>query len=60
MYIFRAHYINMDNNTEVTKKIEFDEQFFDSEREIYLYTMGKAYDMTEKTEMFSSLEFICC
>ena len=41
-------------------KIEIEEQFFESEREIHLYAMGRAYDMKEKNECFSSLEFIGC
>ena len=60
MYLFEAHYINMDTNEKVIRKIEFDGQFFDSEKEIYLYAMGKAYDMTNENELFSSLEFIAC
>lgn len=60
MYIFEAHYIDMNTNSEITKKIEFDEQFFDTEKEIYLYAMSKAYDMTMENECFSSLEFIAC
>ena len=60
MYLFEAHYINMNNNSEVTRKIEVEEQFFDTEKEIYLYAMSKAYDMTRKNECFSSLEFIAC
>ena len=42
MYLFLAHYINMDTDTETTKKIEFDGQFFDTEKEIYLYAMSRA------------------
>ena len=60
MYYFEAHYINMDTDEEITKKIFFDGQFFDSERECYIYAMSKAYDMTEENEMFASLEFIAC
>ena len=60
MYLFLAHYINMDTDTETTKKIEFDGQFFDAEKEIYLYAMSRAYDMTNENELFSSLEFIAC
>ena len=60
MYFFLAHYINMDTATETTKKIEFDGQFFDTEKEIHLYAMSRAYDMTKENEMFSSLEFIAC
>lgn len=29
MYIFEAHYTNMDNNEEITRKIEFDGQFME-------------------------------
>ena len=60
MYLFEAHYINMETDTEITKKIEFDGQFFDTEKEIYLYAMNIAYDMTNENELFSSLEFIAC
>ena len=60
MYLFEAHYINMDTNEKVIRKIEFDGQFSNSEKEIYLYAMGKAYDMKRENECFSSLEFIAC
>lgn len=60
MYLFIAHYINMDDNSKIARKIEIEEQFFDSEKEIYLYAMNKAYDMKEKNECFSDLEFIAC
>lgn len=60
MYIFEAHYTNMDNLEEITRKIEFDGQFFETEKECYVYAMGKAYDMKEKNECFSTLEFIAC
>ena len=60
MDLFVAHYINMDTDEEIKRKIEIEEQFFESEREIHLYAMGRAYDMKEKNECFSSLEFIGC
>lgn len=60
MYLFIAHYINMDTNEKVSKKIEFDGQFFDSEREIYLHAMGVAYDLKLEEECFDNLEFIAC
>ena len=60
MYYFEAHYINMDNDAEIIKKINFDGQFFDSDKECYLYAMSRAYDMQEENEMFASLEFIAC
>ena len=60
MYLFIAHYINMDTDRKRNKAIEIDGQFFDSEKEIYLYAMGKAYDMIEDNECFDILEFIAC
>ena len=37
MYIFEAHYTNMDNNEEITRKIEFDGQFMENDKECYMY-----------------------
>lgn len=52
MYIFEAHFINMDNYEEIVRRIEFDGQFLANEKECYLYAMGRAYDMTEKMNYF--------
>ena len=60
MYYFEAHYINMDNNEELTRKIQFDGQFFNSEKDCYVYAMDIAYDMAEKNELFAGVEFIAC
>lgn len=60
MYYFLAHYINMETNAEITRKIEVDGQFFNTEKEIYLYVMSKAYNMMEENECFSNLEFVAC
>lgn len=48
MWIFEAHYINMETEEESAIKIEFDGQFFGSEKEAYLYAMGKP--TTEKAK----------
>ena len=60
MYIFVAHYVDMNTDSTNERKMELNGQFFDSEKEIYLYAMGKAFDMTKENECFSSLEFIAC
>ena len=60
MYYFQAHYINMDNNTKVTRKIQFDGQFFPSEKDCFVYAMDTAYDMMKKNECLVSVEFIAC
>ena len=36
MYLFAAHYINMDNAEEITRKIEFDGQFMENDKECYM------------------------
>ena len=59
MCIFKAHYTNMDTREETTVSIEFDD-LFDSEKEAYLYAMGKAYDRKSKEECLGSVEFIAC
>ena len=60
MYIFEVHYINMDNEEELPRKIEFSEQFFESEEECYMYAMGRAYSMKQANELLVSVEFIAC
>lgn len=60
MYIFEAHYTNMETDEKVTRAIEFGEQFLESEKECYLYAMERAFDMQEKNEFLSDLEFIAC
>lgn len=58
MYLFVARYINIDTNEERAEIIEIDGQFFGSEKDTYMYAMGKAYDMIEENECFDRLEFI--
>ena len=60
MYYFKAHYINMDDDSEIVKQIQFDGQFFSNEKECYVYAMTRAYDMAGKNEMLTSVEFIAC
>ena len=50
MYIFEAHYTNMDHGEEITRKIEFSEQLFENEQECYMYAMGRAYRMKQENE----------
>lgn len=58
MYLFEAHYIKLDSGIEIIRKIEFNGQSLDGERDCYLYAMGQAYDEIQHDEMFASLEFI--
>lgn len=61
MYIFEAHYINMDTDEKRTQSIEFDGcNFFDTEKESYIYAMTKAYENKKANECLTSVEFIAC
>ena len=60
MYLFVAHYINMETDKERTKAIEIEDQFFDSEKDVYKYAMGVAFDGKQDDECFDNLEFIAC
>ena len=60
MYLFEAHYINMDNDEEIARKIEFDGQFMENDKECYVYAMSKAYELKEKNECLGTVEFIAC
>lgn len=61
MYIFEAHYINSSNGEEFVREIEFNgDNFFSTEKECYLYAMGKAYDMKKDNEWLLTVVFIAC
>ena len=58
MYLFKAHYTNMDNGEQITRTIELlDDR---DEKSIYLMAMGVAYDLKEKNECLGTVEFIAC
>ena len=60
MYIFEAHYTNMDNEKEIIRKIEVDSQVVGSDKECYIYAMTKAYNDKKANECLVSVEFIAC
>lgn len=61
MYIFEAKYTNMDTNEDRIQSIEFDGgNFFDTEKECYIYAMTKAYEDKKANEYLASVEFIAC
>ncbi len=61
MYIFIAHYINMETDQERNQSIEFDgDNFFETEKECYIYAMTKAYEDKRENECLSSVEFLSC
>ena len=60
MYYFNAHYTNMDNEMHRIYTISFDGQFFNNEKECYMYAMGMAYDNMTEYESLDYVEFIAC
>ena len=58
MYLFEAHYTNMDNDEQITRPIKLlDDR---DEKSLYLMAMGVAYDLKEKNECIGTVEFIAC
>lgn len=58
MYLFDAHYTNMDNDEQITRPIKLlDDR---DEKSLYLMAMGVAYDLKEKNENLDDVEFIAC
>lgn len=56
MYLFEAHYTNMDNDEQITRPIKLlDDR---DEKSLYLMAMGIAYDLKEKNENLDDVEFI--
>lgn len=58
MYLFEAHYTNMDNDEQISRPIKLlDDR---DEKSLYLMAMGVAYDLKEKNECLGTVEFIAC
>ena len=58
MYLFEAHYTNMDNDEQITRPIKLlDDR---DEKSLYLMAMGVAYDLKEKNDCLGTVEFIAC
>ena len=60
MYTFELHYIDMNTDRDIIKTLKVDSQLYDSEKEIFIHAMDRAYSIMEENELFSSIEFISC
>ena len=58
MYLFEAHYTNMDNDEQITRPIKLLDHR--DEKSLYLMAMGVEYDLKEKNECLGTVEFIAC
>ena len=57
MYTFELHYIDIDKDKDIIKTIKVDSQLYDTEREIFIHAMNRAYDMMNEHELFFRLDY---
>ena len=57
MYTFELHYIDIDTDRDIIKTLKVDSQLYDTEKEIFIHAMKRAYDMMEEYELFTRLDF---
>ena len=60
MYLFEAQYRNMRNNEKRIEKIEVNETPGLDEKEYYIYSMSKAFELKKDVETLETLDFIGC
>ena len=58
MYLFVAHYANMETEKKRMQTVEVEEQLCDTEEEIFVSAMRYAYNMKKENEILCSIEFI--
>ena len=57
MYTFELHYIDIDTDRDILKTLKVDSQLYDTEKEIFMHAMKRAYDMMNEHEMFFRLDY---
>ena len=57
MYTFELHYIDVETAREIIKTLKVDSQLYDSEKEIFIHAMNRAYDMMNEYELFTRLDY---
>lgn len=60
MWIFEVEYYHYDEDSLRMLTIEVEEQFFDTNLEIWLYATDRAYANKKDNEGISKIEFIAC
>ena len=58
MYTFELHYFNTDTARDIIKTLKVDSQLYETEKEIFIHAMKRAYDIMEENELFHSIELI--
>ena len=57
MYTFELHYIDIDTDRDIVKTLKVDSQLYDTEKEIFMHAMKRAYDMMKENELFTRLDY---
>lgn len=57
MYTFELHYIDINTGREIIKTLKVDSQLYDSEKEIFIHAMDRAYNIMEENELFFRLDY---
>ena len=57
MYTFELHYIDVDTGRDIVKTLKVDSQLYDTEKEIFMHAMKRAYDMMNEHELFTRLDY---
>ena len=57
MYTFELHYIDVDTGRDIIKTLKVDSQLYDTEKEIFMHAMKRAYDMMNGHELFFRLDY---
>lgn len=57
MYTFELYYINVDTGEEIIKTLKVDSQLCETEKEIFIHAMKRAYDRMNEQELFFRLDY---
>lgn len=57
MYTFELHYIDIYTAREIIKTLKVDSQLYDSEEEIFIHAMKRAYNLMNENELFFRLDY---
>ena len=57
MYTFELHYIDVNTGRDIVKTLKVDSQLYDTEKEIFIHAMKRAYDMITEYELFTRLDY---
>ena len=58
MYTFELHYFDTDTGRDIIKTLKVDSQLYETEKEIFIHAMKRAYDIMEENELIHSIELI--